>query len=533
MPPTDEWSTHRLDKNRIAADAQKFSAKGQFDKAIAEYEKITLAEPQNLRALLKIADLQVRLGDPDLAVTSYNEIARIYVDAGFSVKAEAVLQRVVALKPELMDIHLWLAELKFERGLLGDVRLQFEAALQAYEDDAHETGAIELLQAIADLDPNHVASHLHMAELYARSERTAEAIAQFSRASDLLRTAGRTDAFIVVAERLLDLQPENLALTRELAEVFVQGKYPRRAIGPLQTCYDADPTDVETLALLVRTFLELGQKPRAIASLRSLAEVYATMGSRDLERDALQRIQQLAPEEPEATVARSATGVPASAMRKDQEPAALPADPPPAQEPKHAEVELLDLPELDDLMGHPQEPEPEPAPPPQVQSLPTAEPASQDVFEPLDLAIEIEAMVEHAPEEEAAALFEEAKIYAEFGLYKEAADQLDRAEQLSPGKRESQRLQLQLHEQAQAAADAARSEQAKHVRDSVRRDGGLAELLEPNWDSEEHVVALTPVPKQHPERDGRSSEIKKDEPTTLDEEFDAAFFRTPPPGKSD
>jgi tetratricopeptide (TPR) repeat protein len=596
MPRSDKSSNLRLDKNKIAATAQKFSDKGKFDKAILEYQKITLAEPENLRARLKIADLQARSKDRDSAATTYIDVARLYVDQGFSKKAVAVLQRVVALKPQLIDIHLWLAELLHERGLLGDVRQQFEAALKAYDEDVDEPGAIEVLQAIAELDPNHVAPHLRLAEIYARKERTAEAIAQFRRSADLLRASERSDAYVVVAERLLSLQPENLELTLELATLFLRQKSPRRAIGLLQICYEADPKNIETIQLLVSTFLELGQKTRAIASLKALAAVYGTNRATDLQRDTFQRILQLAPGDPEAIKALTAIRIPAPAGRAKSKqttekppgqkhrpreatpkeatpkkatpkkatpkkatpkkatrkraapeqsavltPAAPPRDPAPPKASTPAEEELLDLKELENLTVNPEELESESAPAPQALPVPAGEHTIRDDVEPLDLTIEIEAAVKSTPDDQVATLYEEAKIYTEFGLYMEAADQVDELDRISSDTRETQDLRNMVRERAQQASDAASTAQAQHIRDSAQLDGGLAELLEPDWEADEMVMDLAPGPSRDASRDSHQSDPvsledpsgeKNDEPGALDDEFEAAFFSTDPRDRS-
>ncbi|MFH2008279.1 MAG: tetratricopeptide repeat protein [bacterium] len=596
MPQSDEWTTVRLDKNKIAATAQKFSQKGQFDKAIAQYQQITLAEPGNLRALLMIADLHTRNNDRDSAVSTYVDVAQVYVKGGFAKKAVAVLQRVVTLKPELYQVHLWLAELQHGRGLLGDVHQQFDAALQAYDEEADEPGALEVLQAIAELDPEYAAPHLRLAEIYARKERTAEAIAQFRRAADLLRRAGRADAFIVVAERLLSLQPSDQKLTRELADLFLRQNNARRAIGLLQACYDADPQDAETLQLLVRTFGELGQKPRAVASLRALADVYRAQGAADLRRDTLQRILQLVPDDQVALEALAALRAPAPPLSPAPKltimgrpslpkhtpkaippkvtppkatppratppgatppratppratppnrpavliPTAPPQEPMPPEAPVPTETEaLLDLQELEDLTVHVDELEPEPTALPRFQSAPatayeTHETHETDeTFAPLDLTIEIESIVEDTPEDQAAVLIEEAKIYTEFGLYVEAAEQLEKADRIAPGTRDSQRLLREVHVKAQQVTDAAATALAKHRQDSLHLDGGLAELLEPDWDAEEMVLELTPdpsprsgpdVPSCDPVDPEPPSRRPGDEPKALDDEFEAAFF---------
>ena len=95
-----------LNKNKVLATAQKLTAKGQLDRAIAEYCKITDVEPENHGAWLKIGDLFMRKGDREEATRTYLKVAGQYVDQGFQKKAIAVLSQVLSLQPQLIDAHL-------------------------------------------------------------------------------------------------------------------------------------------------------------------------------------------------------------------------------------------------------------------------------------------------------------------------------------------------------------------------------------------------------------------------------------------
>jgi Flp pilus assembly protein TadD len=52
-----------VDRTKVLEAAQKHLAKGAFDKAIAEFQKLVKADPKDVRTWLKIGDLQDQLGD--------------------------------------------------------------------------------------------------------------------------------------------------------------------------------------------------------------------------------------------------------------------------------------------------------------------------------------------------------------------------------------------------------------------------------------------------------------------------------------
>jgi hypothetical protein len=56
--------------------AQKFAAKNQFDKAVVEYQRVLREDPSDVRILLKVGDLQVRMNARAAAVETYTRVAQ-------------------------------------------------------------------------------------------------------------------------------------------------------------------------------------------------------------------------------------------------------------------------------------------------------------------------------------------------------------------------------------------------------------------------------------------------------------------------
>ena len=59
-----------IDRHKIIATAQKYIQKGNFRKAIKEYYRIIDDQPDDVRILLKIGDLQARDGQRRAAVSA-------------------------------------------------------------------------------------------------------------------------------------------------------------------------------------------------------------------------------------------------------------------------------------------------------------------------------------------------------------------------------------------------------------------------------------------------------------------------------
>ena len=141
--------------------------------------------------------------------------------------------------------------------------------------------ALDTVKKLVDLDPENIATRIKLAELYSKEGLVEEAVPQFNMACEQLRRQNRQDDFVKVAERLLWHKPDNHALNRELAGLYLRRNDPRRALQKLQACFKADPRDVETLGLLALAFQALDQKAKTVSVLKELARIHVENKSRD------------------------------------------------------------------------------------------------------------------------------------------------------------------------------------------------------------------------------------------------------------
>ena len=286
-----------LNKTKILASAQKYVQRGAFDKAIREYLRIIEEDPKDVRTLLRIGDLHARRGDAAAAAKTYDRVAQTYTEQGFFQKAVAVYKQILKVDPAQFEINQKLAELYQQLGLISNAMEQFQILAGFYERQGRAKETLQIFQRIVALDPDNIASRVRLAELLAREGRGDESIAEFERACAQLLAQSRLDDYIKVAERLLFLDPGKVEETRRLAKVYLDRGDARRALGKLQICFKADPRQPETLSFLGETFRALGQLPKAISVWKELAKLYGDRGQ-DAERArVLERIRSVAPED--------------------------------------------------------------------------------------------------------------------------------------------------------------------------------------------------------------------------------------------
>lgn len=289
-----------MDKNKIIEAATKYVQKGQYDKAIKEYEKVLAAEPKDTRLLQKIGELYQKKGDNGQAAEFLLRVGDSYTSDGFFLKAVAVLKQVLKLDDGRIDVNLKLAELYQQLGLMSDAMAQMQIVGAHYEKTGNAQATLDLLRRMVELDPENVASRIKLAELYARDGHNQEAISEFDKAATFLKRNNRVDDYVKVAERLVFLDPSNMELARELAQIYLAKQDTKRALAKLQVCFKADPRDVETLTLLAQAFLDLGQTAKTISVYKELARIFDESDRIDDERRIWEKIRQVAPDDPDA-----------------------------------------------------------------------------------------------------------------------------------------------------------------------------------------------------------------------------------------
>ena len=115
-----------LQKDKIRSAAMKFLQRGHLDKAVREFERLIEMDPHDMRTLLKIGDLQERMGLGEQATATYGEVAEFYEAQGFFLKASAVYKQILRMQPDHLRAGSKLAELYHQLGLRRDAWREYQ-----------------------------------------------------------------------------------------------------------------------------------------------------------------------------------------------------------------------------------------------------------------------------------------------------------------------------------------------------------------------------------------------------------------------
>ncbi len=415
-----------INKNKVNDNALKYIQKGQIKKAIKEYEKILAEEPSDVRTLLKKGDLLVRVGEKDEAVETYLKVASTYSQQGFHLKAVAVFKQILKIDDKRLDVNLKLADEYQNLGIVGDAITHLQSVVVQFETQGKIKESLEILQRIVELDPENVASRIKLAELFSREGLTEDAVREFGRAAEYLKTANRIEDFIKVAERLIFHDSKDLKLVKELANIYLQRGDTKRALVKLQICFKEEPQDLETLTMLGLAFQELGQPQKTVSVYKEMAKIHQDRGNTEEMHQVYRRILELCPDDPDAYQALHGAGRPTPPQDLEDvtvehrvseatpEPDfALPDDPDEVVMEEEVSFEEAPIIEADqeevEIVAVPEESAPAPGP----------EPPKQDSGD-LD-AETIERMLT------------ETSVYIKYGLQRKASDHIDRILESDPG----------------------------------------------------------------------------------------------------
>ncbi len=311
-----------LDKNKIIAEATKLVQKGAYDKAIKTYERILQEDAKDVRVLLKVGELYQKKGDDRMAADAFKRVAETYADQGFFLKSVAVYKQVVKLDAEDLRVNERLAALYQQLGLLSEAMAQFQLIAAAHEKAGDGARLLDALKRMVELDPENIGSVVRLGKLYQGANQPGPALEHYRRAAASLKAHNRADDYLKVAERIVELAPDDLVLTRELANIYMAKGDTKRALAKLQVSFKADGRDVETLNLLAQAFRDLGQNTKTVQVFKTLADVHEREGRRADAIDAWRKVAELAPGDPDAArVLAGARAEPAAAPPPGRRPA--------------------------------------------------------------------------------------------------------------------------------------------------------------------------------------------------------------------
>ena len=250
-----------FNKQKVLSAAEKYVQQGKLQNAIAEYEKILKADPKDLTVMNTVGDLYARNGEAEKATECFKSVGDAYAAQGFTVKGIAMYKKIGKLKPSLESV-LKLAELYTQQGLFNDARAQYLQVAEEFLRAGELEQSVRIFQKILEMDPENVAMRVRLAEVYIRLGKKNDAWQIFSAAAETLRSRGSRSGAEEILQRMLTLDPGNSYALLLRARNALESGDAASAIPLFQKVHDLD-NHPDGLRDLLKAYLQTGRVSEA------------------------------------------------------------------------------------------------------------------------------------------------------------------------------------------------------------------------------------------------------------------------------
>ena len=207
------------DKTTRIKDAQKYLAKGQIDKAIAEWEKIVQEYPDG-HNFNSIGDLYLKKGDQKNAIETFHKAANFFRREGFSLKALALFKKVLNVNPADADALYALGELSEEKELITDAIKYYLATADSLAKEGRKDRVFDIYEKILSLSPSNIPLRTKVAETFFKQGLKSDAAKEYLFIAGIYEDKGDIEKAKEYYHKAIDIQPLNKDAVMGLSSLY-------------------------------------------------------------------------------------------------------------------------------------------------------------------------------------------------------------------------------------------------------------------------------------------------------------------------
>jgi len=200
------------DKKNIVKMAYIYFQEGRWDKAIEEYKKLIVLDPEDINTHNMLGDVYVKKGASRDAFDEYIKVSADFSSRGQSDKAAIVNKKIAAL-----DTNALPAESQKKQSLIKQT-LKAETAMEQGNVDE----AIEALSEVAKLDSENLAAFAKLGELFEKKGQLHEAVQQYNMLGGVFIKNRLFKKAQEMFQRVVQLEPNNIDARINLAQIHIK-----------------------------------------------------------------------------------------------------------------------------------------------------------------------------------------------------------------------------------------------------------------------------------------------------------------------
>jgi tetratricopeptide (TPR) repeat protein len=261
-----------IDKAATIKEAQKYLARGQVDKAIAEWDKVAKEHPDG-NTFNTIGDLYLKKGDKTEAVNSFHRAADFFRQEGFALKALALYKKILNINSSDALALQALGELNEAKGLVSDAIKFYLAAADTLSKEGKKEQLLEIYEKIIALSPANIPLRSKVAEIYGREGLISEAVKQYFTIARIYAEKDETEKSIGFYQKGLEVQPLNREVIIELGNLYERTGNLEKAVAQIREAASLFPQDMEIMLKSAEIHMTIGKFDEAKEVLRQITEI--------------------------------------------------------------------------------------------------------------------------------------------------------------------------------------------------------------------------------------------------------------------
>jgi tetratricopeptide (TPR) repeat protein len=246
-------------KDKLLEEAQKFVARGMFDKAAKAYEQVLALEPSAINQRQKMAEILIKAGRPDDARKEFETIGRHFSNNGFYLKAIAVYKQLQKLFPSDISLSLTLAGLNEKHGLTANALSEYKLVYDYHEKAGNPAESLKILDLMQTVDPQNITIKIKLAEAFFQLGKFDDAYALFVKTATLLQDRSDSAGVSKLNARVQQLFPNRAGFLLEVLTGQVMNGNAASAVNGLQGFLRSNPADKRAWDLIIEAYKRLGQ----------------------------------------------------------------------------------------------------------------------------------------------------------------------------------------------------------------------------------------------------------------------------------
>jgi tetratricopeptide (TPR) repeat protein len=244
-------------KAKLLQEAEKFVLHGKMPQAIGEYLKIIRLDPNDVLILNTIGDLYLRQKQISEANKYFSRVAEIYVRNNFFLKALAVYKKILSADSNNLEINATMASLYAKQGLSIDARNQYLKVATLLENAGRSREILEIFEKIVELDPANVAIQQKLAELYYAAGNDKQAHNCWTAAARGQLKTGDVAGAMASIRRAIELDPLDVKAIDSLLECCRKSGDFNPVLDQLKKSIQMAPQNLDMREMLGHAYLEI------------------------------------------------------------------------------------------------------------------------------------------------------------------------------------------------------------------------------------------------------------------------------------